>query len=260
MQLFNTFYRQWQGGLLLVLLLVIPSLYANPVANFVITPSTGCVPIRIFLDASSSQPSLGAQITSYQWQSGGQLGILPRETSSVYLTSAGNYTFTLTVTDSMGITASTQQSITVMPAGDNSCGDETDNDLVAQFTTRTLSSDSLQVILDASASTGTITDYTWQSNNGQYIEHDQVTTVTYSQAGTYTITLTVEGWSGATDSVSKTVTVGQPELSSQATFSSATLLLKIPEVIVNGTVSYAIEMEMTKSNPLTFELRSATPK
>lgn len=255
MQLFNTFYRQWQGGLLLALLQVSPFLYANPVANFVITPSTGCVPIRIFLDASSSQPSVGAQMTSYQWQSSGGQGILPREVSSVYLTNAGTYTFTLTVTDSTGLTTSTQKSVTLTPTGSSNCNEDLP---VAQFTATPISG-SLQVILDANASTGSITDYLWRSNDGQYIAPDQMTTVTYPQAGTYTITLTVENLSGATDSMSKTVTVGNPtSFPSQATFSSGTLLLQIPEVIVNGTVSYAIEMRMTGSSPLTFELTKAT--
>jgi PKD repeat protein len=236
-------------------------------ANFVVTPTTGCVPIRIFLDASSSQPSVGAQMTAYYWQSSGRQGILPREVSSVYLTSAGTYTFTLTVTDSTGMSANSQQSITVTPAGGSNCddGDDIDNLVMAQFTAFPSSSVPLQVILDASASTGTITDYIWESNNGQYIEHDKMTTVAYSQAGTYTITLTVEGWSGATDSLSKTITVGNggsivPGTSSQATYDSSTQLLKIPEVVVDGNTRFVIEMKMTNPNPLTFEITSANPK
>jgi endoglucanase len=267
MQLFNIFYRRWQGGLLFTLLLVIPSLYANPMANFVVTPTTGCVPIRIFLDASSSQPSVGAQMTAYYWQSSGGQGILPREVSSVYLTNAGTYTFTLTVTDSTGMSANSQQSITVTPAGGSNCddGDDIDNLVMAQFTAFPSSSDPLQVILDASASTGTITDYIWESNNGQYIEHDKMTTVAYSQAGTYTITLTVESWSGATDSLSKTITVGNggsidPGTSSQVTYDSTTRLLKIPEVVIDGNTRFAIEMKMTNPESLTFNITSAIPK
>jgi len=253
MQFFNHIYRQWV--LLLALLLTIPSVYANPIANFVITPSTGCVPIRIFLDASSSQPSAGAQITSYQWQISTGQGILSREVSSIYLNNAGTYTFTLTVTDSTGLTASIPKSVTMLPTGSSNC--EGEGTPFAQFNATPISG-SLQVALDASASTGTISDYQWESN-GLYIPEDKITTVTYPQAGTYTITLTVKSLSGATDSMSKTVTVGNVTSSSQVTFNSGTNLLTIPDVLVDGSVHFMVEMEMMPDTGL-FQLKTASPK
>jgi PKD repeat protein len=185
--------------------------YAVPVASFEITPTSGAVPIRIFLDATNSSPSPGATISKYEWKSSGGQGILPRQVSSVFLTRGGTYTFTLTVTDSTGAQASRSQQITV---GGTSTPPSTSNP-DAQFTlSPTQGIAPLEISLDATASQpssgASIVSYRWQVDPAvTTVLAGSTPTTILTQPGQYRITLTVTDTQGKTASATKTVNVQQ---------------------------------------------------
>lgn len=95
---------------------------------------------------------------------------------------------------------------------------------VAAFTaTPTSGVKPLKVTLDASGSSdadGTITNYDWAGSDGQSAS-GKISSLTFSDAGTYAITLTVTDSGGATSQTSKNVTVtSEPNKSPVAAFTA----------------------------------------
>ncbi len=70
---------------------------------------------------------------------------------------------------------------------------------------------SLVVDLDAIASTGTITKYTWSFSDGSPIDNNATTSHSFSAAGTYTVSLTIQDESGTTVSTSQQITLTQAQ-------------------------------------------------
>ncbi len=134
-------------------------------------------------------------VASYAWDFGdGQTGT-GSTTTHTYAT-GGTYVVTLTVTDNQGATGTVSHTVTVVA----------NQPPVAAFTT---SATSLAVTADASGSSdpdGTIASYAWtfgdnSTATGITAQH------TYAAAGTYTIGLTVTDDSGASTTVTHSVTV-----------------------------------------------------
>jgi RHS repeat-associated protein len=84
-----------------------------PVARAVVSPLSGNASLTVALDGSSSSAYNGGNITKYEWQSSDGQPIPAGATSSITYTQPGQYQITLTVTDNLGGTHSTQQTITV---------------------------------------------------------------------------------------------------------------------------------------------------
>jgi PKD repeat protein len=176
-----------------------------PIANFTATPTFGNAPLTVTLNGSSSTSSSGTTINSYQWQSSDRQTITNTQRTSITYTQPGTYTIGLTVRDSLGLSSTiTTQTITVTQAQVSAPQ--------ASFTvTPTSGNAPLTVTLDGSGSTspsGTITGYQWQSGEGQ-VENDQITSITYNQPGTYTISLTVTDSAGLTDTTTQTIVVNE---------------------------------------------------
>ena len=74
---------------------------------------------------------------------------------------------------------------------------------------------SLAVDFDATASTGTITQYSWNFNDGSPIDNNVITSHTFAAAGTYTVALTIQDDSGATVSTSRQITLSQAQGTNQ---------------------------------------------
>ncbi len=166
-----------------------------PVAAF--TPT--CTLLACTVDAGASGDPDGT-ITSYAWQFGDTTTGTGVTTAHTYAT-ANTYPITLTVTDNSGATSTITHTVTVTGP--------TNQPPVAAFTpTCTL----LACTVDAGASgdpDGTITSYAWQF--GDTTTGTGVTTAhTYATANTYPITLTVTDNSGATSTITHTVTVTGP--------------------------------------------------
>jgi subtilisin len=147
-------------------------------------------------DASGSSDPDGDALT-YAWNfgdgsSGG--GVDPSHTYAIGAT----YSVTLTVTDEHGATAATSQDVTVNAPPNQPP--------TASFTYTT---DNLSCSFDASGSSdadGSIVIYAWDFGDGG-VAIGATANHTYGSAATYTVTLAVMDDDGATDSLSKSVTV-----------------------------------------------------
>ncbi len=72
-----------------------------------------------------------------------------------------------------------------------------------------LTASSLAVDFDGTASTGSISQYSWNFNDGSPIDNNVTTSHTFPAAGTYTVSLTIQDASGATDSTTREITLSQ---------------------------------------------------
>nr|NIO85788.1 PKD domain-containing protein [Candidatus Aminicenantes bacterium]NIQ71681.1 PKD domain-containing protein [Candidatus Aminicenantes bacterium]NIT27715.1 PKD domain-containing protein [Candidatus Aminicenantes bacterium] len=136
-------------------------------------------------------------IVSWDWNFGDGNTSTAQNPTHTYA-AAGTYTVTLTVTDNDGATDSVSKDVTVTanipPTADFTY---VVTDLTVVFTDTSTDPD------------GTIVSWDWNFGDGNTstVQHP---THTYAAAGTYTVTLTVTDNDGATDSISKDVTVTEP--------------------------------------------------
>jgi trimeric autotransporter adhesin len=169
----------------------------DPTAAFTSTATD----LTASFNASGSADADGT-IASYAWNYGdGATGT--GVTSSHPYGAAGTYTVTLTVTDDDGATGSVSHPVTVTaPAPQNQAP-------TAAFTS---TATNLNAAFDGTGSTdadGTIASYAWNFGDGGTGTGANATHP-YAAAGTYTVTLTVTDDDGATNAVSKQVTVTAP--------------------------------------------------
>lgn len=171
-------------------------------ANFVVTPTSGTFPLNVSCDSFSTPSDGTIQFHHWDWGDGSSTSGGFANVPHTY-NSAGTYVITLTIGDGEGSTHSTTRTVTVTaPTGNQPPTASFSTDVssgVAPLTVNvnaTLSSDS----------DGTIASYAW--NFGNATSGTGVTSsVTYSAAGSYTITLTVTDDDGATNSTTKNITV-----------------------------------------------------
>jgi len=165
-----------------------------PTASFTYTPSG----LTVELDASASNDTDGT-IDSYSWDFGDgptDAGVTAEHTYST----AGTYEVTLTVTDDDGAEGTTSQDVTVSAPSEN-------QPPTADFTFTT--SDLTVDFFDASSDDDSIMSWYWDfSDLGDLMDSSlQNPQHVYDAAGTYSVELIVTDNEGATDSVSKDVTV-----------------------------------------------------
>ncbi|MHA7240804.1 PKD domain-containing protein [Arthrobacter sp. TMS1-12-1] len=168
-----------------------------PVARFTEAISN----LTASFDGSTSTDSDGT-VASYAWNFGDGTTGTGVKASKTYA-AAGTYTVKLTVTDDAGAVHSTSRAITVAePVPVNTppraAFTQTAAGLVASF--------------DGSTSAdpdGTIASYAWDFGDGTAGTGVKASR-TYAAAGTYTVTLTVTDDAGASNSVSRAVTVTAP--------------------------------------------------
>jgi serine protease len=170
-----------------------------PSASFTTSPSSPNVGETVSFDASGSTDSDGS-ITSYEWDFGDGTTATGQTASHSY-GSSGTYSVTLTVTDDKGATDSVSKNVSV---GTTNAAPS------ASFTTSPSSPKVDETVtFDASGSTdsdGSITSYEWDFGDGTTATGETVTH-SYGSAGDYTVSLTVTDDAGATDTVSKAITV-----------------------------------------------------
>lgn len=142
-------------------------------------PPTGYVPFTVDFDASASYDNDGT-IISYEWDFGDGNAILSGAQVSHEFYNPGIYTITLTVHDNDGLTSMTTRQVAVqLPAP------------VATIKASRTSGDApVTITFDASDSTGNITKYEWDFDDGtketgRKIDH------TFDEVGEYTVTLKV---------------------------------------------------------------------
>ncbi len=197
----------------------LPPANQAPVAAFVST-ATG---LSVSFDGTGSTDADGT-IASYLWDFGDgstATTATPQRTYAV----AGSYTVTLTVADNAGAVHSASKAITV---------EAVNQAPLAAFTS---SAANLVASFDASTSSdpdGTVASYAWSFGDGA-TGTGATASRTYAVAGTYNVTLTVTDNRGATNAVTKAVTVSAaPNVAPVAAFTSSTSGLA---VTVDGATS-----------------------
>lgn len=154
-----------------------------------------------FDSAGSIDPD--GSIEAYAWTFGDDETSTQASPTHTYA-SAGTYEVTLTVTDDSGESDTASEQVTVStPPPANEAPE-------AEFESST---QGLSVQLDGSSSSdsdGTVETYSWDLGDGSG-EQGPTVSHTYQAAGSYDVTLTVVDDDGATDSVTKEVTVSVPQ-------------------------------------------------
>jgi PKD repeat protein len=164
----------------------------KPVASF----NDSCDGLACEFNGSGSSDPDGS-VAGYAWSTsdgGSGSGAVLKHTFG----EAGTFEVTLTVTDNDGATASVTRNVTV--------DHKPNQGPTAAFAE---SCDFLACTFDAAGSSdpdGTVAGYTWSIDGGP-AAGGQVFTHTFDAAGSYSVTLAVTDNSGATDSVTRTVTV-----------------------------------------------------
>jgi len=193
-------------------------------------PYTGTVDIAVQLDGSTSSDPDGT-IESYSWDFGnGTTGTGATPTATY--TEAGTFNVTLTVTDDAGATNSASTTVEIVTAANESP--------VANPGGPYNGTVDVAVQFDGSASTdsdGTIESYSWDFGNGT-TGTGATPTATYTEAGTFNVTLTVTDDAGATNSASTTV-----EIVTAANESP----VANPGGPYNGTVDVAVQFDGSAS-------------
>ena len=176
----------------------------EPTAVIVASETEGVAPLTVTLDGSTSTDDTG--IESYSWDLGDDSDAVTTESTSVTYTIAGSYTVSLTVTDAAGQESTATQLITVT---------ETDIEPTAVIVASEIEGEApLTITLDGSTSTDDtgIESYSWDLGDGS----DAVTTasasVTCTEAGSYTVNLTVTDAAGQESTTAQTITVTEPLL------------------------------------------------
>lgn len=175
-----------------------------PVARFTASPASGTAPLDVAFDAAASSDPDG-RIVEYAWSFGDGTTASGPQADHTF-SEPGTYEVTLTVTDNAGATDQNAQSITV-EIPENQAP-------TAVFTaTPTSGVAPLPVSFDASGSgdsDGRIVSYVWNFGDGTMGGGIQ-SEYTYSAPGTYEVALTVVDNEGATDQITTTITVAEPD-------------------------------------------------
>jgi choice-of-anchor A domain-containing protein len=185
-----------------------------PTANFSTPNATQCLGTNSFTFTNTSTPTTAAQPSaplSYVWDFGDGTTSTLMSPTKVYAT-AGTYTVTLTTTNTIGVDIKTQQ-VVVNPAT---------NAVVNQTTSATGSGAiTKQLILTNSSD---FTNYSWAvSNGGSGLFANQSTvTFTFTQAGSYQVTLTSTNTNGCqtTTVIPITIASGDLNIAPTANFST----------------------------------------
>ena len=192
---------------------------APPVANF--SASTSGLTAN-FTDSSTDSDGT---IASRNWNFGDGTSSTVASPSHTYA-AAGTYTVALTVTDNGGATNTVSKSVTVS-SGTNAPPvanfSASTSGLTANFTDSSTDSD------------GTIASRNWNFGDGSAASTATNPSHAYAAAGTYTVALTVTDNGGATNTVSKSVTVTAPSCGGTVLCSGVAVAL--PTVAKSGVSS-----------------------
>ena len=165
-------------------------------ASFSYSPSTPHPDDDVTFDGSES----GGDVSSYTWEFEDQYSEEYGETVTHSFDSGGTYSVTLTVEDTDGNTDSATRDVRVV-----NYAPEPD------FTVSpSVPAPDENVTFDAGSSDdsdGRITSYTWEFEDQYSEEYGETVTHTFSESGTYDVTLTVTDNGGITKSLTKTFDV-----------------------------------------------------
>lgn len=187
-----------------------------PVADF--SASSECLnTATIFTDASTISSGI---ITTWDWDFGNSNTSVLQNPTNTY-GSDGNHTVTLNVTSDMGCVNASPYSITavVYPLP------------VADFTSSSFCPAVQGSFMDQSAiSSGSVTGWTWDFNDGSATDINQNPTHTYTSGNTYNVNLSVVSNNGCTHDTTKSVVVNPTPV---AEFSATDVCVTSPNVFTD---------------------------
>ena len=167
------------------------SIFAIPVVNFSVTPTSGCVPLTVqFTDQSSVA---GSTITAWLWDFGDGTTGTTKHPAHTY-SSAGNYNVTLRVTTASGCLKTLTKNNFIQAS----------NGVTANFTNTTPAGCRLPVTIaftNTSTGPGTLT-YAWNFGDGG-TSSLQNPSHTYTISGNFTVTLIVTSSTGCSYTIIK---------------------------------------------------------
>jgi gliding motility-associated-like protein len=169
----------------------------KPTPGFTINDDTQCVNGNSFSFTNTSTISSGTLLYNWYFGDGGTSTSI----SPTYIyTTAGTYIVKLVVSSTVGCKDSISQTITVFPKPTPAFS--------INNASQCLSGNSFVFTNGSSISSGTFTSV-WNFGDG-YTATTTNATHTYSNTGTYTVTLVITSDNGCKDSISNTVTVSAP--------------------------------------------------
>ena len=205
---------------------------ARPLIGFKVSDTVGCVPFKpLFTDTSRNAPGVAAAIRNWKWGNGSS-SLALKDTISYTYNTAGNYTITLKVTDSIGCSDSLTKVAYVSARKP-----------VAAFTINDTSACIGQALQFTNTTTGTAPFTTaWNFGNGATSISAQPF-YAYPATGSYNVKLVVTDAAGCKDSLTKlaAVTVTRPTASFTVSDSQAIcppLLAQFTNTSTNGAVYY----------------------
>ncbi|MCK4270825.1 MAG: PKD domain-containing protein [Methanogenium sp.] len=189
----------------LLSVLVVPVLAdTQPVASFSAVPTSGTAPLSVVFSDSST----GGNLT-YSWDFGGSEGTSGSQSPAHTYETAGTYTVTLEVSNAEG--ADTASAIIEVS--------ESVASPTADFTANVTSGTAPLTVSFTDLSSGDPTGWSWDFGVGEGTSTDQNPLHTYSDAGTYTVTLTASNEGGST-TATETITVSSGVLPPIADFTA----------------------------------------
>lgn len=198
----------------------------TPVASFTCDKVTGDAPLTVVFTSTST-----GTINTYIWDFGdGDLATSQKPTHTY--NSSGTYTATLSVTGPGG-SNSTSKTITVSQSSYSAP--------VANFTCDVMTGIAPLTVNFTSTSTGTITAFLWDFGDGG-TSTIQNPSHLFSNAGNYTVILTVTG-PGGSNSMSKTITVTQS--------SSSTPVASFTTDVSSGAAPLTVNFTSTSTGNIT---------
>jgi chitodextrinase len=173
--------------------------------RFTFSPTAPAEFQSVMFDASASTSLATNPIASYSWDFGDGSTGSGRTATHAY-TKPGTYFVRLTISDTLGRSASTTQTLTVGQAAA-----PTANFVFSPTDPKANQSINFNASASTAASGRRIVSYTWDYGDGSPIDThtSPITSHTYGTARTYTVTLVVTDDIGRTSTRSTTVTVAQ---------------------------------------------------
>ena len=197
-----------------------PPTGASPTAQFVGSPVSGCAPLSVqFTDQSAGSP------TSWSWSfPGGTPSTSTAQNPTVFYSSGGTYSVTLTATNAMGSDQEVKSnyiSVTGMP--------------VANFTTFTAGSNAVFTNTSTNA-----TSYFWEFGDGATSTQTNPTHF-YAASGTYSVTLTASNNCGSDMEIKNVIIVLPPiaDFFANVTQGCAPLMVQFTDQSSNNPTSWS---------------------
>jgi len=184
----------------------------NPISvSVTASPTSATVGQTITFLSSANDIGAGATTLAYTWSFGDGTSQAATQTTSHSYTAANTYTVTATVTDNLGRVNCGTTTVTITGSGSGGTSGSTNpkiqvapNGPYTGSVGQAIQFGGFATTQDAGA---TITGYSWNFGDntnatGQSVQH------TYSQAGTFTVTLTATDSAGQSSSNTTTATIG----------------------------------------------------